>query len=114
MKFRRRCTPLLLLLLPSLAAALSAAAQDSTQSTLTKNTPRDARTDHNPSPIVALSTSKVKYDVGTKDAPVDGKDGKPHAGPFVGSEKDPKKLKSGSEDGELVVGSGKEDISDMF
>ncbi|KAB8338793.1 hypothetical protein FH972_021738 [Carpinus fangiana] len=25
----------------------------------------------------------VKYDVGTKDAPVDGKDGKPHAGPFV-------------------------------
>ncbi len=24
-----------------------------------------------------------KYDVGTRDAPVDGKDGKPHSGPFV-------------------------------
>lgn len=32
--------------------------------------------------------SKTKYDIGTKDAPVDGKDGKPHAGPWVGSEKD--------------------------
>ncbi|POS85409.1 hypothetical protein EPUL_006216, partial [Erysiphe pulchra] len=32
--------------------------------------------------------SKTKHDIGTKDAPVDGKDGKPHAGPWVGSEKD--------------------------
>lgn len=29
--------------------------------------------------------SKSKYDVGTKDAPVDGMDGKPHEGPFVNS-----------------------------
>jgi hypothetical protein len=29
------------------------------------------------------SSLKPKYDVGTKDAPVDGKDGKPHQGPFV-------------------------------
>ncbi|KAI6247529.1 GCR1-dependent translation factor 1 [Erysiphe necator] len=36
---------------------------------------------------VDLNT-KPKYDIGTKDAPVDGKDGKPHAGPWVGTEKD--------------------------
>ena len=29
------------------------------------------------------SPSVKKYDVGTKDAPVDGKDGRPHEGPFV-------------------------------
>src|ERR1700677_4614521 len=104
MKFRRRPAPLLLLLLPSLATALSAAAQDNSQSTLNKNTQvRDSRPDPNPSPIVDLNT-KSKYDIGTKDAPVDGKDGKPHAGPFVGSEKDPKKSKTSSDDGELVVG----------
>ena len=27
--------------------------------------------------------SMKKYDIGTKDAPVDGKDGRPHEGPFV-------------------------------
>ena len=111
MKFRRRPAPLLLLLLPSLATALSAAAQDNSQSTLNKNTQvRDSRLDPNPSPVVDLNT-KSKYDIGTKDAPVDGKDGKPHAGPWVGTEKDVKKPKSSPEDGELVV--GKEDISDL-
>lgn len=111
MKFRRRPAPLLLLLLPSLATALSAAAQENPQSTLNKNTQiRDSRLDPNPSPIVDLNT-KSKYDIGTKDAPVDGKDGKPHAGPWVGTEKDVKKPKSSPEDGELVV--GKEDISDL-
>jgi hypothetical protein len=110
MKFRRRPAPLLLLLLPSLAA-IAAGAQDRTQSTLSKTTqPRDAKLDPNPSPIVDLNT-KSKYDIGTKDAPVDGKDGKPHAGPFVGSEKDAKKSKSSSDDGELVV--GKEDWADL-
>jgi hypothetical protein len=110
MKFRRRPAPLILLLLPSLATALSAAAQDNIQSTLTKNTqPREARIDPDPSPLADLNT-KLKYEIGTKDAPVDGKDGKPHAGPFVGTEKDPKKAAS-SDDTELVV--GKADISDM-
>ncbi|KUJ14386.1 putative GCR1-dependent translation factor 1 [Mollisia scopiformis] len=108
MKFRRRPAPLLLLLLPSLATALSAAAQDNIQSTLSKNTqPRDARIDPHPSPVVDLA-AKSKLDIGTKDAPVDGKDGKPHAGPWVGSEKDSKDTKkdskkSKSEDGELVT-----------
>jgi hypothetical protein len=108
MKFRRRPAPLLLLLLPSLATALSAAAQDNIQSTLSKNTqPRDSRVDPHPSPVVDLTT-KSKLDIGTKDAPVDGKDGKPHAGPWVGSEKDSKDAKKDTkktspDDGELVI-----------
>jgi len=115
MKFRRRPSPLLLLLLPSLASVLVAAAADGTKSTLSKATqPRDATVEANPSPIVDLNT-KSKYDVGTKDAPVDGKDGKPHAGPFVGSEKDSKKpkdkVKTTAEDNELVL--GKEEYADL-
>lgn len=111
MKFRRRPSPLLLLLLPSLVAVFVTATQDGPQSTLSKATrPRDAKIDTDPSPIVDLNT-KSKYDIGTKDAPVDGKDGKPHAGPFVGSEKDSKKSKASSEDGELVL--GKEEYADM-
>jgi len=108
MKFRRRPAPLLLFLLPSIATALAATARENTQSTLSKNTPaRDARVDPVPSPLVDLNT-KSKYEIGTKDAPVDGRDGKPHAGPWVGTEKDPKKdtkkTSSTSADGELVVG----------
>ncbi len=56
--------------------------------------------------------TKPKFEIGTKDAPVDGRDGKPHAGPFVGSEKDPKKPKSPSEEAELVVATD-EHIADM-
>ncbi|KAL2065636.1 hypothetical protein VTL71DRAFT_3306 [Oculimacula yallundae] len=84
MKFRRRPAPLLLFLLPSLATALAVGAQDNGQATLSKNAqPRDARIDAIPTPAVDLNT-KSRYEIGTKDAPVDGKDGKPHAGPFVG------------------------------
>lgn len=109
MKFRKRPSPLLLLLLPSLATVISAAVQGSTQSTLNKNAhPRDSKLDPLPSPIVDLNT-KSKYEIGTKDAPVDGKDGKPHAGPFVGTEKDPKK--ADSKDAE--VSSKKDDTSEL-
>jgi hypothetical protein len=108
MKFRRRPSPLLLLLLPSLATALSAAAQDNIKAAGTKNTPAvvDTSADPNPTSIVDLN-SKPKYEIGTKDAPVDGKDGKPHAGPWVGTGDDPKKeskeSKKAKEDTELVV-----------
>ncbi|ERF73771.1 hypothetical protein EPUS_08569 [Endocarpon pusillum Z07020] len=47
--------------------------------------------------------------VGTKDAPVDGKDGKPHAGPFVETEaeRDRKKAKdSGDEDPAIITSAG--------
>jgi Ca2+/H+ antiporter, TMEM165/GDT1 family len=108
MKFRRRPLPLLLLLIPSLVSALSAAAQDNVQSTLNKNTAgKDpAKVDTDPPPVVDLNT-KSKFDIGTKDAPVDGKDGKPHAGPWVGTEKDPKtdsdKPSTKKEEAQLVV-----------
>jgi len=87
MKLRRGNAPLVLLLVP-FASALSAAAQDNIQSTLTKHSQNPTSLDPNSSPAADLT--KAKYDVGTKDAPVDGKDGKPHAGPFVGIEKDTK------------------------
>ncbi|ORY67721.1 uncharacterized protein BCR38DRAFT_336742 [Pseudomassariella vexata] len=72
MRLRHRRAPLLLLLLPTLALAIS---------TIDSSSEQDARApavDH-----ITGSSTKVKYDVGTKDAPVDGKDGKPHEGPFV-------------------------------
>ncbi|KAK4117570.1 UPF0016-domain-containing protein [Canariomyces notabilis] len=64
MRLRNRKSRLILLLLPSLAAAAAALAD---------------------SQSVSESTASTKKIVtGTKAAPVDGKDGKPHAGPFVG------------------------------
>lgn len=126
MRFRREQSQLLLLLLPSLALALSPAAQDNIQSALSKDT--DAQTGKidkkvdsgydSSSAVTGVTDNKPKYEVGTKDAPVDGKDGKPHAGPFVDTtKKDPKKDSTASdkkdtkdgknsnaklEDGELV------------
>jgi hypothetical protein len=38
-------------------------------------------------PPVPAATLESRPDKGTKDAPVDGQDGKPHAGPFVDSQK---------------------------
>jgi putative Ca2+/H+ antiporter (TMEM165/GDT1 family) len=114
MRFRRKQSPLLLLLLPSLAVALSPAAQDNIQSSLSKNTDSQTTKLENTKvevdSTVADAGNKAKFEVGTKDAPVDGKDGKPHAGPFVGNEKDPKKdakpdpkKPKATEEGELVV-----------
>lgn len=77
MKIRgRRYSPLLLLLLPSVTAAIASAA-DSTapQSRLAA---RDTSAEAAVGAAAASSSKK-----GTKDAPVDGKDGKPHAGPWV-------------------------------
>ncbi|CAG9945709.1 unnamed protein product [Clonostachys rosea f. rosea IK726] len=59
MKFRSQHSSLLLLLLPALASALAAEASPS------------------------VNNINTRHDVPTKDAPVDGKDGKPHLGPFV-------------------------------
>lgn len=106
MKFRRRPSPLLLLLLPALVTSLSAPAQDDAKSILVKReTPQKVGLDAKPSPVVDIS-AKTKLDVGTKDAPVDGKDGKPHAGPWVGEnspKKDGKKPKAEVKDVESVL-----------
>lgn len=45
------------------------------------------------SEVLAKSPSSPKIDVGTKDAPVDGLDGKPHAGPWVGVDASKKQIK---------------------
>jgi hypothetical protein len=66
MRLRNRKSPLLLLLLPSLALAAAAAE---------KQLGRDSVA------VTNGATAARRY--GTKDAPVDGNDGKPHAGPFV-------------------------------
>ncbi|KAI9812070.1 MAG: hypothetical protein M1832_000623 [Thelocarpon impressellum] len=90
MKFRRRRVPVLLFLIPSLASAVAAAGADAT-SALTASTQTAPAWDE----AATLTTNaKLKSEVGTKDAPVDGLDGKPHAGPWVeaGAEKDKKKL----------------------
>jgi len=74
---RRLPIPLLLLLLPTLTAALvpdSRAKPGSVQ---------HLADDASPSKAPALPPSAKPSEVGTKDAPVDGLDGKPHAGPFV-------------------------------
>ena len=58
-----------------------------------------------PPPDLSVSpASKPGVDgVGTKDAPVDGKDGRPHLGPFVetGAERDRKKAKENSGDADI-------------
>ncbi|KAK6580683.1 hypothetical protein PZA11_006919 [Diplocarpon coronariae] len=106
MKFRRRPTPLLLLLLPSLATSLAAAAQEDI-STLSKNTqPRDALAAPSLPTSVIDVASKSRFDVGTKDAPVDGKDGKPHAGPWVGTEKS----KASAEEEKALGKGGKSEV----
>jgi hypothetical protein len=107
MKFRRRPSPVLLLLIPAISSIIVSAASTSTSSDLSKN--RDAREANTLSPSTTIPLGQLslkptsKVDVGTKDAPVDGKDGKPHAGPFVDYEKDRKKQAPTTEDGELVI-----------
>lgn len=109
MKFRRRPSPLILLLLPSLASILVSAAPEQPKSdVLTTREQREAKVEAPAAPAEVaggqLGLKPIsKADIGTKDAPVDGLDGKPHAGPFVDSEKDRKKPKVASEDGELVT-----------
>jgi hypothetical protein len=78
-KFR---SPLLLLLLPSLAQALSIDRKPGSVEHL-KAGEKDSSASANAAAI-AISGPPGK---GTKDAPVDGLDGKPHAGPFVESTK---------------------------
>lgn len=86
MRLRRR-TPLLLLLLPALAASVAVDTKAQTGSVAA--TDRSHKID---------SIIPTKPDKGTKDAPVDGLDGKPHAGPFVYDPSEKKKLESKVED----------------
>lgn len=85
MKLRHRTSPLLLLLLPTFAVSLT------TGSDSRFETPRVKKNDvEHKYPLVAslAGTAPTSLpDIGTKDAPVDGLDGKPHKGPFVGDQR---------------------------
>lgn len=80
MKFQTKHSPLLLLLLPSLAVGLSpravAGVKDDDASSLAASRKSDG----------SLQTGGPGRVVTNKDAPVDGKDGKPHSGPFVSTD----------------------------
>ncbi|KYK59823.1 UPF0016 domain protein [Drechmeria coniospora] len=105
MKLKAKYSPLLLLL-PSLTAGLVSRAVagkgDDTVSVQSSLEP----TDGPPVPV------KGRLGLPTKDAPVDGKDGKPHLGPFVGNDgaakdadsKERPPLKDRPEDPTLVDG----------
>jgi Ca2+/H+ antiporter, TMEM165/GDT1 family len=101
MKLRRRPAPLFVLLLPFLLPTLSARSikAPAFDSSLVEREARPAN-----GPIEAAVVPGKATPVGTKDAPVDGKDGLPHQGPFVetSAERDRKKTKE-SDDQELAV-----------
>lgn len=107
MKFRRRASPVLFLLIPAISSVLVSATPAGTSSDISNG--KDAREAKVRSPTATIPLGQLnlkptsRVDVGTKDAPVDGKDGKPHAGPFVDYEKDRKKTTTGTEGGELVT-----------
>lgn len=67
-------------------------------------TPADAKQLNNDEaigkPTISLNPKPAGDGIGTKDAPVDGKDGRPHLGPFVetGAERDRKKAKEAGDD----------------
>ncbi|KAI3327393.1 UPF0016-domain-containing protein [Xylariaceae sp. AK1471] len=82
MKFRQRHAPLLLLFLPSLAVASSSTGTKLSKADRSSNVDT-RRDDSHPLDSTVSSNSKARVDVGTKTAPVDGKDGMPHEGPFV-------------------------------
>ena len=95
MKTRKAIGPCLLLL--SLAIAPSLAREKAFDAELLHAGASDTR-DY---PIVDVgkgsSSTNTKSNVGTKDAPVDGLDGKPHKGPFVETSPDESRKKAASD-----------------
>lgn len=108
MRFRRRPSPLVLLLLPSLAAALAAVNAENIPTTSVLNSQaRDSEgltaQSADPPTVPRLSALSSKFgSKGTKDAPVDGKDGKPHAGPWVDLD-DRRKAETAQGDSESIA-----------
>ncbi|KAI9749921.1 MAG: hypothetical protein M1815_002114 [Lichina confinis] len=82
MASRRRRHAALIFLLSSLTGAIGApASTDGLDPTVAQDAALSAITNV---AAQAPTSSKAWADLGTKHAPVDGKDGKPHAGPWVG------------------------------
>lgn len=87
MGIRRRRAPLILLLLPALIAVATADAPNGKAGSVEQLAGGDpaAAVATAILPDAATLSASPKPDPGTKDAPVDGKDGKPKLGPFVDS-----------------------------
>ncbi|KAF4551038.1 Hypothetical protein D9617_15g043920 [Elsinoe fawcettii] len=106
MRVRRQWKPLLLLVLPSLLATVAANAQPQIDTPVAVAGKAIDELDFND--IDQASTLKPSNkEIGTKDAPVDGKDGKPHAGPWVGKDTETKKSGKSSSDDDAVPDSVK-------
>ena len=99
MKIQQRPSSLLLLLVPCLHFTTSALLSSEEVVALAEGK------QIGPPPELPNQGSKpVVNGLGTKDAPIDGKDGRPHLGPFVetGAERDRKKAKEiGSDDAKV-------------
>lgn len=111
MRLRRRPSPLLLLLLPCLSLALPPSSQDEVVA-LAEGRPlpkEDRILEAAPSiPASPLLKPTTSPGLRAKDAPIDGKDGRPHTGPFIetAAERDRKKAKeSGDDEDKPVAGS---------
>ncbi|KAI2634666.1 UPF0016-domain-containing protein [Hypomontagnella submonticulosa] len=89
MRLCQQRTPLILLLLPSLAFAASTLDTKSAKDASTIGS--DGASSQSPIDSTVTSSKTTKFEIGTKDAPVDGKDGMPHEGPFVTTDKGRKK-----------------------
>ena len=96
MRLRQPCSLIFLLLIPYTPVVTAFV---SSEEAIIAST--DGKELGPPPDLSANPASKSGVDgVGTKDAPVDGKDGRPHLGPFVetGAERDRKKAKENSGD----------------
>ncbi|PNS15844.1 GCR1-dependent translation factor 1 [Sphaceloma murrayae] len=93
MRMRRQWKPLLWLVIPTLLATTAADSFQKRDSSGAVSRRAVEELDYHD--IAGASTLQTSgKEIGTKDAPVDGLDGKPHAGPWVGKDTDSKK-KSG-------------------
>ncbi|EFY86387.1 UPF0016 domain protein, putative [Metarhizium acridum CQMa 102] len=81
MKFQTGHSPLLLILLPSLAVGFSPRAVAAAKDNDSKSIPSSSRNADDATNVEAAAGGRPF--IPTRDAPVDGKDGKPHLGPFV-------------------------------
>ncbi|KAL1968089.1 hypothetical protein VTN77DRAFT_2219 [Rasamsonia byssochlamydoides] len=104
MKIRRLSPAVALFLLTAVSTTLAEPASGDSLSTKPTLTQRDTSVANAVRPDSDLFASPKAAPKGTLDAPVDGKDGKPHAGPWVetSAERDRKKEKAKEADGKAV------------
>ena len=91
MRFRRHGTPLLWLVWCSLFAHSIAATLPDTKKALSSKDTAPLVNEEDLAIATSIKSPGAGKEIGTKDAPVDGRDGKPHAGPWVGKDVDASK-----------------------